>query len=141
MSDKPKKPNVKLFWLSALVVLIIFGAYRAVVILVESGQLAPVWFSVLMWGYLLLASAAFITVVILQRGFSNKPLLPDDLPDSITFSEKSAVLDADKRRKRLAKYFLIPLIAFILVFMYEIIEIYYFPAISGWFSSLNGSGN
>lgn len=141
MSDSPKKPNVKLFWLSALVVLVVFGAYRVVVMMVENGSLAPVWFSVLMWSYMLLASAAFITVVTLQRGFSNKPLMPDDLPDSMTFSEKSSAIEADKRRKKLAKIFLIPLIAFILVFLYEIIEIYYFPAIAGWFSSLNGSGN
>lgn len=135
MSGEKKKPNVALFWLSALVITATFGLYRVVVMLVGNGSISPGWFSAMMWAYMILACAAFVAVIVLQRGFSGKPLTADMLPDAMSIPEKTAFLAEDRRRKKIAKYFIIFLIAFIFVFMYEIIEIYYLPAIKNWFDS------
>ncbi len=137
MSGKTKKPNVKLYILSALAVVIIFGAYRIVLMLVENGHIAPVWFRVMMWAYMIAGCALFLAVFILQRGFSGKPISESDLPDTLGESEKLALLESDRRRKRTAKYLMIPLVSIIFVFMYEIIELYYFPVIKNWLSSMS----
>ncbi len=135
MSGEKKKPNVALFWLSALAIAVIFGIYRIVVSLVGSGRIAFVWFSVLMWTYMAAGCAIFIAVVVLQRGFSNKPVTADELPDTMSIAEKTAFMEADKKRKKTAKYLLIPLLALLFVFIFEIIEVYYFPAIKNWLSN------
>lgn len=135
MSENKKKPNLKLFWLSALAVLVIFGIYRIVFMLADNAKISHLWFEALLLVYMLAACGIFIVIFVLQRGFSNKPLSAEDLPDSMSLTEKRQILDDDKKRKRRAKYLMIPLVAFVFVFMFEILEVYYFPAISNWFSS------
>lgn len=132
-----KKPNIKLFWLFAAALLVIFGLYRFVVMLVLNGSLDYFWLSALMWVYMIAGCGIFVAIFILQRGLSNKPLSAEDLPDSMSITEKRDYLEIDKKRKRTAKYLMIPLIAIIFVFIFEIIDIYYIPAIKSWFSSIS----
>lgn len=136
MSEKPKKPNVKLYLLSAVAIILIFGLYRVVVMLAENEYIPIFWLEVMMWAYMIVGCALFLAAFILRRGFSGKPLTEDDIPDTVGEAEKLAILSSDKRRKKIAKYLMIPLVAIIFVFMYEIIELYYFPVIKSWFSSL-----
>lgn len=136
MRSGQKKPNIKLFWLSAFVVSAVFLVYRVVLMLAENGQIPSIWFTLMMWALMLIGCGVFISVIILQRGFSSKPLLPDELPDSMNAAEKLAYLEDDRRRKKIAKNLMIPLIAIIFVFMFEIIELFYIPAIQSWFSSI-----
>lgn len=137
MSEKTsnKKPNIKLYIIFAVVVIVIFGAYRVVVSAVDQGRIAPVFYSVMMWVYLALAGVGFICVVILNRGFSGKLPTADELPQSWNHIEKANYINEASKRRRIAKRILIPTIAFIFVFFYEIIELYYFPAIANWFAS------
>ncbi len=129
-----KKPNVKLYLLFALEIIIIFGLYRVVLSMVDAGLIRPLWFTVLMWSYLVLASVAFIAVVILNRGFSGKPVTADQLPRSWNHIEKAEYMEEDARRRRIAKYVMIPCIAFISVFIFEIAELYYVPMLKEMFS-------
>ena len=62
-------------------------------------------------------------------------VLCDILP-GMNAAEKLAYLEDDRRRKKIAKSLMIPLIAIIFVFMFEIIELFYIPAIQSWFSSI-----
>lgn len=134
-NNEKKKPNVKLYLLFALGVLLIFGLYRAVIYMVTEGMIDGVWFSVLMWTYLILGSVSFIAVVILNRGFSSKAVTADELPSDWNHIKKAEYMADDARRRRIAKYIMIPCIAFILVFFWEIVEIYYVPLIKAWFDS------
>ena len=139
-SPERKKPTaraVRLFWMSALCIIVIFGLYRIIVQLVDNGKLGEVWFSVMMWAFMIAASTLFIAIVVLQRGFSGKPVSADELPDTMSIDEKRAYCESDARRKRAAKYLMMPFVAILFVFMFEVVEIYYLPAISGWFSSLS----
>ncbi len=133
--DTRKKPNVKLYIIFALAVIFIFGLYRAVLYMAESGMIAPVWFTVLMWVYLILAGLLFVAFVIVNRGTSTVPLTPEDLPSDWDHIKKAEFLEDDKRRRRIAKYLLIPCIAFIGVFIFEIAELFYAPAIKDWFEN------
>ena len=130
-----KKPNVKLYLIFAAAVIVIFGVYRIVLNAVEEGLVPPVCYSVLMWAYLLLAAAGFVAVVALNRGFSGRIPTADELPMAWNHLEKTRYIEDAKKRRRTAKYFLIPTVAFVFVFIYEIIELYYFPAISDWLAS------
>lgn len=130
-----KKPNVKLYLIFAASVIVIFGTYRIVVSAVEQGRIAPVCYTVLMWVYLLLAGAGFVAVVALNRGFSGKVPTADELPSAWNHIEKTRYIEDAEKHRRHAKYFLIPTVAFVFVFIYEIIELYYFPAITDWLAS------
>lgn len=130
-----KKPNIKLYIIFAVAVIVIFGAYRVVVSAVDQGRIAPIFYSVMMWLYLVLAGIGFICVVILNRGFSGKLPTADELPASWNHIEKANYINDATKRRRIAKCVLIPTISFIFVFFYEIIELYYFPAIVNWFAS------
>ena len=134
VAAETNRPRARKIVASVLTVLLIFGFYRYVVYLVENSQLDYRWLSVLMWTYLIAGCAVFVAVFVLQRGFSNKPLSAEDLPDSMSIKEKQAYLDGDKKRKHIAKYLMVPLFAIVFVFFYEIIELYYFPMFQSWFS-------
>ncbi len=133
-TGKPKV-NIKLYLSFAAAVVVIFGIYRVVVSAVNAGLIAPMWYSAIMWAYLLLAGAGFVAVVILNRGFSGGVPTADQLPSAWNHIEKANYIKEAADRRRKAKFFLIPTVAFVFVFIYEIIELYYFPAISDWFSS------
>lgn len=137
MSRKPdaKKPNIKLYLIFALAVVVIFGAYRVVVSAVDQGQIAPVWYSVMMWTYLILAGVGFVIVVVVNKGFSGKIPTADELPSSWDHVKKTKYIADATKCRRISKYVLIPTVAFIFVFFYEIIELYYFPAVSNWLAS------
>ncbi len=137
MSRKPdaKKPNIKLYLTFALVVVVVFGAYRVVVSAVDQGQIAPVWYSIMMWTYLILAGAGFVATVIINKGFYGKLPTADELPSNWDHVKKTNYITDATKRRRISKYVLIPTVAFIFVFFYEIIELYYFPAISNWLAS------
>ncbi len=130
-----KKPNIKLYLIFAASVTVIFGVYRIVLSAVGEGLIPPVGYDIIMWVYLLLAGAGFITVVVLNRGFSGSLPTADELPTAWNHIEKKQYIENVERRRRIAKYFLVPTVAFVFVFMYEIIELYYFPAISDWLAS------
>ncbi len=130
-----KKPNIKLYLIFAAAVIVIFGVYRIVLNAVEEGLIAPVCYTALMWLYLILAGAGFIAVVTLNRGFSGRVPTADELPSAWNHVEKTRYIEAAEKRRRTAKYFLVPTVAFLFVFIYEIIELYYFPAISDWLAS------
>ena len=132
-----KKPNIRLYLLSGLIIAVIFAAYRVIISLVEGGSVGGVVYDIMMWTYLSLACVLFVIVIILNRGFSNKPVTADMLPDEWGFDEKRNYIAADTKRKRTAKYLLIPLIAFLAVFIYEIVEIYYAPMLSELFNSIS----
>lgn len=135
VNNEKKKPNVKLYLLFALGVLLIFGLYRAVIYMVSEGMIDEVWFSILMWTYLILGSVSFIAVVILNRGFSGKAVTAQELPSDWDHIKKAEYMKEDAHRRRIAKYIMIPCISFILVFFWEIVEIYYVPGIKAWFDS------
>lgn len=134
-TNNENKLNVKLYLAFALGVTLIFGIYRAVIYMVTEGMIDGVWFSVLMWTYLLLGCAAFIAIYVLNRGFSSKPLKPEELPSDWNHVQKAEYMTKDVRRRRIAKYIMIPFIAFIFVFFWEIVEIYYLPIIKEWYYS------
>lgn len=132
--NEKKKPNVKLYLLFAFEVIIIFGLYRVVLSMVDAGMIRSYWFTVLMWSYLILASISFIAVIVLNRGFSGKAVTADQLPVSWNHIEKAEYMKKDARRRRIAKYVMIPCVAFISVFIFEIAELYYLPMLKDLFS-------
>ncbi len=133
--SEEKKPNYKLYLIFAAVVIVIFGVYRIVISGIKEELLPPIAYTILMWVYLILAGVGFIAVVVLNRGFSGAVPTADELPSVWNHVEKQAYIDDARRRRKLAKCFLVPTIAFLFVFIYEIIELYYFPAIAKWFAS------
>lgn len=134
-TEGKKKPNIKLYVIFALTVILIFGLYRVVLNFVMEGMLASVWFTALMWTYLALACICFIAIVILNRGVSGAPLTADQLPVGWDHIKKAEYMESDRKRRRIAKYLLIPCVAFIGVFIYEIAELYYAPVIMDWWNS------
>ncbi len=134
-NSEKKRINYKLYTLFALGVITIFGLYRAVIFMVAEGMISGVWFSALMWTYLVLACAAFVAIYVLNRGFSGKAVTADELPPEWDHIKKGEYMKKDARRRKIAKYIMIPFVSFVFVFFWEIIEIFYLPGIKAWFDS------
>lgn len=134
-TEGEKKVNIKIYILFALGVILIFGLYRVVLGFVNIGMLDYVWFTALMWTYLILACVLFVAVIVLNRGTSGAMISAEDLPSDWDHIKKAEYLKSEQKRRRIAKYLLIPCIAFIGVFIFEIAELFYAPAIMEWWNS------
>ncbi len=128
--------NFRLFIISVVAIVLIFGFYRVVVTMVENEKIGVVYYYALMWTYAIFAGVFFIAVIVLNRGFSTKPYTADMLPDSWDYQKKREFMESDAKRRRISKILLIPCVAFIFVFLFEIIEIFYLPAIESLLESI-----
>lgn len=126
------KTKLHMVWALAAVTLVLFAVYRFVILLVDDGKIPEIWYTVVMGVYMACGCGLLLAVVILQRGFSNKKLTAEDLSDTMSSAEKTAYIEEDTKRKKRAKILLVPLTAILFVFIFEIVELYYLPIVTGW---------
>ncbi|MCD7943772.1 MAG: hypothetical protein LUH43_02580 [Clostridia bacterium] len=131
-----KRFNYRLFIISAAAIVVVFGFYRIVISLIESEKIGVIYYYAMMWTYAIFAGSFFIAVIVLNRGFSTKPYTADMLPDDWDYQKKREFLASDAKRRKISKILLIPCVAFILVFLFEIIEVYYLPMIESLLETL-----
>ena len=74
--------------------------------------------------YIATATAVILAYVIYNRGFSRKGLTPDMLPDTMSKDEKKEFIEDGERRLKKSKWMLTILFPMIVIFMWDIIEIY-----------------
>lgn len=128
--------NYRLFIISTAAIAVVFGFYRIVISLIESEKIGVIYYYAMMWTYAIFAGGLFIAVIVLNRGFSTKPYTANMLPDDWDYQKKREFLASDAKRRKISKILLIPCVAFIFVFLFEIIEVYYLPMIQSWLETL-----
>lgn len=91
------------------------------------------FFPIVMWSYMALLAVLVFVYIIYNRGFSRKGVTVDMLPEEWSEEKKQDfVADAQRRLKR-SKWMLIFIIAFLLTFLMEALELFVLPMFSSWF--------
>ena len=83
--------------------------------------------------YLAVGAVLALYYVIYNRGFTGKNVTPDMLPDSMSPVEKQRFLDESRARMEKSKWVLTVLIPIVLVFFADMIYLFIFPTVKGWF--------
>ena len=88
---------------------------------------------VTLWVYTLVFAGFALAYVIYNRGFSRKNLKPEDLPADWGEEEKIEYIADGKRRLEKSKWMLTVLLPLIVIYGYEIVELFIIPMIEGLF--------
>ena len=112
LKEEAKKINLKLWLITFISVLCIFGVYQLCVYFA---------FKPIVHIYAVAAGILAVCFFVFNKGLSNQKLTLDDLPSDWDEGRKEAFL----KSRRKAKLFLIPLIGILLTFAFDIIYLFY----------------
>ena len=105
----------------------------AVVLTLYRVAMSFAWFTILFWIYLGIATVLILAYVIYNRGFSRKGVTADMLPREWSEEQKADYLaDGEKRMKR-SRWMLIPILALLITFAVDVIELFAIPFFTGLF--------
>lgn len=110
-----------------LLTLGVLVATFAAVFTVYRVSLRTSYFEILLWGYMILAAALILIYVIYNRGFSRRGVSADMLPPEWTEEQKEEYIADGERRMRRSKWMLIPILAFVITFCVDLIELFAVP--------------
>lgn len=106
-AETPKKPK----WIRLLRLAASFIVLLAIYVTGIKYEWKPI-----VYIYFGLLTVSFIVYFIINRGFDNKPVTPDMLPDDWDFEQKRVYMEDDAHRKSIARnlmYLIIPLMLII----------------------------
>ncbi len=81
-------------------------------------------------GYTAVAAVVSLSYVIYNRGFARKNLKPENLPDTMSEEEKLEYIEDGKRRLERSKWVITLIIPLIVIYAYEVIDIFVLPSIA-----------
>ena len=87
---------------------------------------------VVLVAYMVAFAAVLLAYIIYNRGFVNKDVTEDMLPDSWSAEKKQAFVQAEKRRAEKSRWMLVLIIPFAVVFMAEALYLFVWD---GWLGS------
>jgi predicted nucleic acid-binding Zn ribbon protein len=125
-----KKFNWRLFWCLLAIVAGVFLLYRGLLALFAMYD-NVLGYKILTTGYVLAASGCVLAYTLINRGLSVPVPEYDDLPDELTYDEKTAVIEAVRERRRRSRPLLMFIFAFIFTFGFEVIELFTIPFFRG----------
>lgn len=119
VTPSAKKPfNFKLLGIVVMNTVVLFSFYRVAM------NINPTFFTVVLAIYLVATSALAIAYVLYNRGFSRRGVTAEMLPDTMSAEEKSEFIADGERRLKKSKWMLTILFPMIVIFMWDMIEIY-----------------
>ena len=121
-----KKFNFKRLILLILNTALVFGVYQIC--------MRYYYFEIVLWIYLALTAALAFSYVIYNRGFTQKGVTEEMLPDEWNAEKKKNYIEGAKSRLEKSKWMLMWLIPFIFTFAFDTIELFVFPYFSSLFS-------
>ena len=126
-NDKKKLATVVLTFVLTLAVLFVYRLF-----LVPDTPIYR-YYPYVMWGYMIILTVLVIVYIVYNRGFSRNGLTPEMLPADWNDEKKREFIDSAVRRKSGSKWMLIFIIAFVVTFLVDAIEIFVIPFVSGLF--------
>ena len=119
VTPSAKKPfNFKLLGIVAMNTVVLFSFYRVAM------NINPTFFKVVLAIYLAATSVLAIAYVLYNRGFSRRGVTSEMLPDTMSAEQKCEFIADGERRLKKSKWMLTVLFPMIVIFMWDIIEIY-----------------
>lgn len=124
---KPIRPEAKKqFWS------IIFLTIALLVIYYGAPLLLPELELVVLVAYMVAFAGVLLTYIIYNRGFVNKDVTEDMLPDTWSAEKKASFLEGEKRRAEKSRWMLVLIVPFAVVFMAEALYLFVWD---GWLGS------
>ncbi len=80
--------------------------------------------------YTAITAVIVFAYVIYNRGFARRNLTPDQLPSTMTEEEKLEFIEDGKRRFERSKWMITVIIPLIVIYAYELIDIYVLPFVA-----------
>ena len=114
--NKRIKEAIALLIALVLSTVVICGTYRFL--------LEHLYFEFILYAYLAIETVAIAAYVIYNRGFSRRGVTAEMLPDTMSAEEKCEFIADGERRLKKSKWMLTVLFPMIVIFMWEMIEIY-----------------
>lgn len=111
--------------LIVLVTAVIFAVYRCL--------LNFDYFEFVLIGYMVVTTVLILIYLIYNRGMSRRGVTEEMLPDAWSTEQKRAFIEDGERRFQRSKWLLIPIIAFLFTFFYDVIELLILPCIQNFF--------
>ena len=126
-SDAPKKEisaeAKKRFWLVIIMTIVLFAIYYGSPVFLPELEL------VVMVIYMVAFAGLLISYFIYNRGFVNKDVTEDMLPDTWSQEKKTAFLEGERMRTEKSRWMLVLIIPFAMVFMAEALYLFVWE---GW---------
>lgn len=91
------------------------------------------YFEIVMIAYMVIEAVFVFAYVIYNRGFSRRGVTRDMLPAEWSEEKKDSFIESGERRLKRSKWMLVVILAFLFVFMMEIIELWFVPTVKDWF--------
>lgn len=91
------------------------------------------FFPIVMWVYMIALTALVLVYIIYNRGFSRKGVTTDMLPDEWSLERKEEFVESAKRRMDRSRWMLVFMIALMITFLFDAIELFVFPFFSNLF--------
>ena len=104
--------------------ILVLVAVTAVLLLVYRFAVVYRFYEILMWIYMGALGASIIAYTVINRGISNSPTPPDELPDDWSAVKKQKYLDDEKERRNKAKNLMFIALPLLIVFAVDLTDLY-----------------
>ena len=122
---KPRKSDIALLIALVLLSVIVFGFYRFL--------MNYYYFEIVLIAYMAIETVFIIVYVLYNRGFSRRGVTTEMLPETWSEEKKEEFISNGARRMRRSRWMLVVIIAFLITFAIDIIELVVMPTLFGWF--------
>ena len=91
------------------------------------------YFEIVLIAYMAIETVFIIVYVLYNRGFSRRGVTTEMLPETWSEEKKEEFISNGARRMRRSRWMLVVIIAFLITFAIDIIELVVMPTLFGWF--------
>ena len=91
------------------------------------------YYPYVMWGYMIILTVFVLVYIFYNRAFSRNGVTVEMLPNEWSDEKKNEFIASGERRKQKSKWMLMVIIAFLVTFLVDAIELFVIPMVSGLF--------
>ncbi|MGM9682008.1 MAG: hypothetical protein ACI3XQ_00260 [Eubacteriales bacterium] len=125
LSAAERRERVVLIAAIAISSIVVFAVYRLL--------LNYYYFEYVLMAYIGVSAVCILSYVIYNRGFSRSGITVDMLPDSWSEEKKTDFVEDARRRLRKSRPLLVAVLAFVITFAFDVLELYVFPFLKSLF--------
>lgn len=125
LSAAERRERIVLIAATAISSIVVFAVYRLL--------LNYYYFEYVLMAYIGVSAVCILSYVIYNRGFSRSGITVDMLPDSWSEEKKTDFVEDARRRLRRSRPLLVAVLAFVITFAFDVLELYVFPFLKSLF--------